>query len=164
MLKVMLKYLRGLRAPQPVDMGALTEFETQLVTMFELDIDNVKLSQVSMAIPHMPLLDRDEIGNWRVSPSILSGYGGATNYRGLTANGQRLVEQMYLRALTRPVPVESKPAATPSAGKILPSAAAAMKAAHDEALRYQHLRSGVGSMQMPVPPPSALLVDPFRTP
>jgi hypothetical protein len=116
MLKVMLKYLRGLRAPQPVDMGALTEFETQLVTMFELDIDNVKLSQVSMAIPHMPLLDRDEIGNWRVSPSILSGYGGATNYRGLTANGQRLVEQMYLRALFFTAPASSAlrlPAWTP---------------------------------------------------
>lgn len=92
-----------------VDVDQLTEFERQVCSLFELQIDRVMVGPNTIEIPGIPRF-RILAGSARMETETCR-----TDYRKLTRHGQRMLCQMHERALQRAV-VERRKEKTPSTG------------------------------------------------
>lgn len=89
-----------------INPAKLTEFETQLATMFELRIGDVAASPFELRVPDMPVIGITWWGAHVVPPQPGT---TATWYRALTWRGKILARQLHRRALARPVSEKEPP-------------------------------------------------------
>lgn len=83
-----------------INTDKLTDFETQLATMFELRIGDVSASPFELRVPDMPLIAITRWGARVVPPQPGT---TATWYRSLTWRGKILARQLHRRACARVV-------------------------------------------------------------
>lgn len=90
-----------------VNLDKLTDFERQMVVMFEMHLPKVGVNDHVFQIPDLPAI---QLGRWPFAKMIKPEQKNqaATWYRHLSWRGQIVAHQLHRRALTRAV--ESQPA------------------------------------------------------
>lgn len=90
-----------------INLDKLTDFERQMVVMFEMHLPKVGVNDHVFQIPDLPAI---QLGRWPFAKMIKPAEKNqaATWYRRLSWRGQIVAHQLHRRALTRAV--ESQPA------------------------------------------------------